>query len=341
MTEDPLISIVVPVYNAEKYLTETLDSLSSQGYSNLEIICIDDGSTDGSAEVIRRFQMKDPRIRYIRQENSGPGAARNNGISNAAGKYVAFQDSDDLLHRDAVGIMLRHAEEENADLCIVSYRTFSTSFDAEFPIPEYQAEVCTGDLPLQFEDYQKFRGHPWGKLYRREVVKDLKFPDLLSGEDTYFNIDVMVECGKAVVIPVPLYGYRENAESLTHNAKHHRESIEAGEAISLHCIELYSRSRISEDAAVALLRRYGTNCIMLHTLLMMNNSSLLPEERRVLLKDVRGSLRRIKENVPWKRYFISGKYRIVYLTAICWRMEWLFGLLFALRNSILKVRAKR
>ena len=339
MTEDILISIIIPVYNAEKYLAETLKSLTKQSYANLEIICIDDGSKDRSAEIIHIFQSEDSRIKYIKQENSGPGAARNNGISLAQGKYIVFQDSDDLLHNDAIRIMLEHAEKENADVCIVSYQTFSDSYAEDFPISDYQVEICTGDLPLQFEDYQTFRGHPWGKLYRSDIVKLLKFPDLRSGEDTFFNIDVMANCRKVVVIPVPLYGYRENAASLTHSVKHHRESIEAGEAISLHCIELFSQSKISEAAAVALLWRYGTNCIMLHTLLMMNNPSLASVERKELLKIVRESLQRIRESIPWKKHFISQKYRMIYYIAIFCRMAWIFRILFAFRSLVLKVKS--
>ena len=167
-------------------------------------------------------------------------------------------------------------------------------------------------------------------------MKLLKFPDLRSGEDTFFNIDVMSNCRKVVVIPVPLYGYRENAASLTHSVKHHRESIEAGEAISLHCIELFSQSKISEAAAVALLWRYGTNCIMLHTLLMMNNPSLASVERKELLKIVRESLQRIRENIPWKNHFISQKYRFIYYITIRYRMKWVFFLLIQLRKFFLK-----
>lgn len=341
MSEKILVSIIIPVYNAAKYLAETLESLLSQTYSHLEIICIDDGSKDNSAEIIRCFQDRDPRIKYLLQENSGPGAARNNGIKHAVGKYIVFQDSDDLLHRDAIRVMLEHAEKENADLCICSYQSFSDSsgYNIDLPILEYQIEICTGDLPLQFEDYQKFRGHPWGKLYRSSIVKQLKFPDLRSGEDTYFNIDVMAECSRVVVIPAPFYGYRENSASLTHSVKHHRESIEAGEAISLHCIELHSRSKISKEAAVALLQRYGTNCIILHTILMMNNPSLSKTERKDLFEKVIQSFRNIRNHLLWKGKLISRKYRMVYIFAIKLRMVGLLRILFILRSFVLKVRA--
>lgn len=340
MSENTLISIIIPVYNAEKYLAETLESLTAQSYPTLEIICVDDGSQDRSAEIITQFQTEDCRVKYIRQENAGPGAARNNGLRAVQGEYVIFQDADDLLCRDAVKLMLEEIENTQADLCVCSYKLFSDadSFDTERIFTPYEAEICTGDLPLQFEDYQKFRGHPWGKLYRSDIVKKLQFPDLRSGEDTYFNIDVMIKCSKVVILPLPLYGYRENSASLTHSKKHHCESIEAGEAISLHCIELFSKAEISEKAAIALLQRYGTNCIMLHTLLMLNNPSLKKSEQKELFEKIVVALRHIKSNIPWNSGFISDKYRLIYLMVITLRMRWICYILFQIRTVLVQVK---
>ena len=113
-----IISIIIPVYNAENYLQECLDSIRKQSLTNLEIICIDDGSTDNSVSVIKNVMKKDFRIQLIEQTNQGAGIARNNGLKNATGKYVAFLDADDFFYDvDALWKMIEQCEEREVLVC--------------------------------------------------------------------------------------------------------------------------------------------------------------------------------------------------------------------------------
>lgn len=153
----PVVSIIVPVYNVEDYLALTLESVFNQGYQDYELICVNDGSTDRSGELLRRAQEKDSRVRVITKENGGLSSARNAGIKEARGKYVCFLDSDDLLIENACERIVRAFEETNADV------------------------VTFGAIP-----YPEFRGYDWLNevLSPRDVTYDSFGPELLFGENS-------------------------------------------------------------------------------------------------------------------------------------------------------------
>ena len=335
----PLVSVVVPVYNAGKYLCETLDSLCGQDYGEFEILCIDDGSKDDSAAIVKSFEAKDQRVKYVPQANAGPGAARNHGIEHAKGEYIAFQDADDLLHPQALSILVEAAERHKADVAICGFQSCREDLsDADLKLNlDVEPEVFTGDLALAFQDSRKFRGHPWGKLYRRSVIGDIRFNDLRSGEDTYFNIDIAARAKCMAVLVIPLYIYRQTASSLTHQARHHQETIDAGKAIGLHCMELYRQNAISREAMLALVRRYSSNAICLHLLLMMDNAVLSKEQRQTLLSQAVVAIERLQSEMPFSANVFSYKYYWVYLTAIRTHSLGLLNIIHKMRKCVMKL----
>ena len=137
----PLVSIIVPVFNAGRFLNKTLESLCGQDYWELEILCIDDGSKDDSADIIKSFEKKDQRVKYIPQANAGPGAARNHGIELSNGEYIVFQDADDLLHKQALSILVKMAEEYHADVTICGFQSCGDSMISvpRVPYPSVQS----------------------------------------------------------------------------------------------------------------------------------------------------------------------------------------------------------
>ena len=332
-----LISVIVPVYNAGRFLGETLDALSRQSHKELEILCVDDGSTDDSSDIIKSHIEKDPRIKYIYQANAGPGAARNKGIELANGKYIAFQDSDDLLHPEALACLAEAAEKNHADVAICGFQSCNESLtDVNWNIDfAGEADVCMGDLAFEFQNSRKFRGHPWGKLYRRSSIGEIRFNDLHSGEDIYFNIDIAARSKCMVVIPAPLYIYRQAASSLTHQAQHHVNTIEAGNRIGLHCIELFHQNILSRKALLALIRRYSTNAICLHLLLMMGNEALSDEQRKMLLNKASEYLAALRSKMPFHANIFSMKYYWMYLTAIRLRSLAMLRLVCKLRRLVI------
>jgi glycosyltransferase involved in cell wall biosynthesis len=337
--KDPLVSIIVPVYNAEKFLHNTLESLKEQSLQDLEILCIDDGSSDSSHDIIKKFTVKDHRFHYFSQNNAGPGAARNRGLSEARGKYIVFQDADDLLHPQAVEFMLQNAENYQADVTICGFQSCSenfTGFDNKISLSG-KPEIYTGDLAKYFDDWKKFRGHPWGKLYLRSAIGDIRFNDLRSGEDTFFNIDVVVQAKRIIVLPQALYIYRQVEQSLTHNKKHHHNSIIAGKIIGLHCIELSRQKQMSQEAALLLIRRYGTNCILLHLLLMYENKLLQDRECLELLNLAVDAILSIKEKMTFSGRIISFKYVLVYAAAVKYRSLIMVRLFARARTGMVKL----
>lgn len=170
MIQTPLISIITPVYNTEKYLSECLDSIFSQTIKDFELICVDDGSTDNSLNILNNYQNKHKNLKIISQKNGGPGVARNTGIDNALGKYICFWDSDDIFEPDALEKMYNQAEETKADISICRMQMFSSQTEQTIPLPlsrriKYNIRNCTDFL----KSYLLF---PWYtfKIYQ-EIAK--------------------------------------------------------------------------------------------------------------------------------------------------------------------------
>ncbi|MCC8015955.1 MAG: glycosyltransferase, partial [Clostridiales bacterium] len=120
------VSVIIPVYNSEKYLKQCLESVINQTLKEIEIICVDDGSTDNSLKILTALSEKDGRISVLRQQNLFAGAARNNGIKHAKGKYLVFWDSDDFFEAGALSALYKKCEKENADICLCGAYTYNT-----------------------------------------------------------------------------------------------------------------------------------------------------------------------------------------------------------------------
>lgn len=193
--EHVLVSVVMPVYNASAYLAAALDSLLSQTLSDIEIICIDDGSTDGCLEILKEYRERDARVRIVTQNNAGQSRARNNGLRRARGVYVAFMDADDFCEADWLRIVYGLAERTHADVAVADYDLYRDSlgrFEAAVPSEQNAAFapdrlVSRSDLPDVL--FQLTDTYVCNKLFRHSflIEKELSFPeDIALGEDAYF-----------------------------------------------------------------------------------------------------------------------------------------------------------
>ena len=215
------ISVIIPVFNTEQYLDRCLDSVLGQDLEDLEVICVDDVSTDGSAALIQRRARKDSRLRYIRQEvNAGPGQARNRGIDAATGRYVYFLDSDDWIEPDLLSRMLRMADETGRDVIINS--SFVKEYDG---IDKKEYGTRFGFLeedPRAYDTATVLLLFPpvlWARLYRRSYLADnnIRFPDLRGGgEDNYFTTLAELPLPDLFVFRGPYYHYFQRDDSLAH-----------------------------------------------------------------------------------------------------------------------------
>ncbi len=215
----PLVSVIIPVYNVLSFLREALDSVISQTYQNLEILLVDDGSTDGSGEVCDEYKA-DSRVRVIHQENRGISGARNTGLDQMTGEYVAFLDPDDAFHTDMIGTMMEALLKHKAELAICGFNIFETEGSLQqaartdyvrFPGEEEftDGEICEkllrGKIPVA----------AWNKVYKREVWRKLRFPEGHVYEDIFIISSVLNQCGRTVIVPRILADHRKRRESIT------------------------------------------------------------------------------------------------------------------------------
>ncbi len=208
MDDIKTISVIVPVYNRAQVLERCIQSILQQTYKKIELILVDDGSTDDSAAICDKYRTQDDRIVVIHQENQGVSAARNAGIRASHGQYVQFADSDDYLEKFMCEKILQKAEETSADLVICGYwleesgnKKAIYATDTDFS--------CIQDFSEEFAYYIKtfIFYSPCNKLYRRELIANYFNTDYFLGEDLMFNLDYLSGCNHIAGIREPLYHY--------------------------------------------------------------------------------------------------------------------------------------
>lgn len=210
-----LLTVIVPVYNVEAYLARCLDSVLNQTYTNLEIICVNDGSTDGSPSILNQYAAKDSRIKIIHQQNGGMSAARNAGIDAASGTYITFVDSDDFINPEAYGLCmpLFHMDIEvvifSAKI-VVEDNSLNWGNDGYFQVHEQNYTVVTPSI-LQNENVSV-----WNKVYKTEIIKknNIRFPLELWYEDNEFYWKYMSFVRHAYFLKNQLYNYVRRSGSI-------------------------------------------------------------------------------------------------------------------------------
>lgn len=209
----PHISIIIPVYNAERFLQECLDSILNQDLKSLEIICVDDGSTDHSVEILNRNAQKDPRIHVLTQENQGAGAARNAGIQHAQGDFITFMDPDDYYPtQDILSTLYNNAITHNVKISGGSLAYLNEN--GIEPIPVTDKEIFSEDKLWQFNDYQIISLFP-RFIYQREMIlqNHIQFPLYRRFEDPPFMLQCMLSAQNFYATSKICYTYRRGHQN--------------------------------------------------------------------------------------------------------------------------------
>ena len=243
-----MISVIVPVYNVEKYIRACLDSIINQTYRDLEIILVDDGSTDSSGAICDEYAQKDTRIQVIHKENGGVSSARNVGLQNASGEYIGFVDSDDVVHYDFFAI-LHNLLNDGGDMSICSMKKFYNHSYDKCERSLAQEKVCLNEKELYSAllNNEKIYGYLWNKLFKRELIKSCFDETIHFAEDFLFCAKYITGVQKAYFYDAELYYYRQdNENAITKNTisyNHKKFSLLKGQ---MEIIKIYQKKAHSE-----------------------------------------------------------------------------------------------
>lgn len=217
------ISVVVPIYNVEKYLEKCLDSILEQTYKNLEIILVDDGSPDKCGEICEKYHQKDERIIVIHQENKGLSGARNTGLEKSTGKYICFIDSDDYINKNMIEILYNNLIETNSDISICGFKQVNENdkIKRNNNLIEKNIKVLDKEKCLKELIYHKYQLDivTWNKLYKKALFNNIRFPEGKIYED-FATIPFLVdESNNICVTSEKLYYYVQRKGSINNNLK--------------------------------------------------------------------------------------------------------------------------
>lgn len=318
----PQISVILPVYNAERYLDVCLKSIVSQSFSDWECICVNDGSTDISDDILKQYKEKDNRFSILYQDNSGPSVARNSGLAIAKGEYILFMDADDFVESDGWANLVEMMEREHLDLLGFSYKTYPDKSLSHF-------SMKTGDvlsptrllastlIPQSSDDFS----FAWRYMIRRSVLEEnhIEFDSRISvGEDTLFMMKVFSHVNSVYLTDYAPYKYRVNNEQSIMHAKKYNPNLERSLAL------LYEKKKeviiknnwdeltpFSFDLAERVVKHY---CWML-----MNNRKANGEPKEQYIREVLllPMMQDAMKVIGFRNIFGYWKEYVVYLCMKC------------------------
>lgn len=327
----PEISIIIPVCNAEHYLPKCLNSVLGQTFKNIEVICINDGSTDRSAEILQRFSTKDNRIRVVHQKNGGVSSARNTALHYVKGKYILFLDSDDWIDHGTCETAFRTIQEHRADVVFWSYiREFK---DDSKPKMIYKEECIVFEDETKKSLQRRFIGlygeelsQPenadavgtvWGKLYKSTLIIENKLTfesleEIGTSEDAYFNLKVFNYVDKAVYINRYFNHYRKDNET-SETAVYNKELFVQWNALFDLMEKYIEEQRLGEECFSALENRIALGLIGLGLRTMKSN---LPKREQV---------RELQQILSSERYRMAFSQLTLEYFPIHWKLFFLFA----------------
>lgn len=328
-----LISIIMPVYNAEEYLKRSIESIINQTYDNLEIILINDGSTDNSLNICKEYEKKDERIKIIDQENKGVSATRNRGINESTGDYIMFVDADDYIEKNMIEDMVAKLTEDDIELIITGIKMNYIKNGQTMTIEEYRLKDKTYTVTEMLDDILVDIDlicvcGPCCKLYKREILKNnnVKFTnEFTMGEDTWYNLDYIDACnGKIVTMSNIYYNYmRENPDSLF--TKYYEDYIRITEKVYDKFLKLLKR-KASNEAVIRYEKSYIFNLIYANSINFKYNTSHKKkmEDLNYSLNNniVRNSIKNVKiNNVKEKVFVLLIKYKFKYILYFYFKLK--------------------
>ena len=325
---DLLVSIIIPIFNVEKYLDRCIESVVNQTYKNLEIILVDDGSTDSCPQMCDEWSLKDSRIKVVHKENAGLGMARNTGIDNASGEYIFFFDSDDYVDVTTVERCVKSAVENDSE--VVAYGRNDVYDDGRI-VPRgiktektlfSDSEICNIVLPAMFTYELGFGVSSWGKMYKLELFnrfnKRFVSEKQIISEDAYFAIDLYTDVNRVSIVCENLYFYCKRGNSLSQIYNPERQS--KNDAFYLKAVDLAKNRGLSKrviDSIAARYQMYTFSAIKQVIAAELDKSEKKKEIRKIFKRKVlRSTLTKdiiAKHNKKLRLFYFLLKSRLYWL----------------------------
>ena len=284
------ISVIVPIYNVEKYLERCIESIINQTYKNLEIILVDDGSPDNCGNICERYAQKDNRIIVIHKENGGLSDARNAGLKIATGEYISYIDSDDYIDNDMYEYMMKEMSKENADIAICG-----TKVDFENGITKLkenkEKEILNAkEALIKLNSFSSFDMAVWNKIYKRNIVSGIEFPIAKTSEDYFVMYQYFDRAKKIVVLPQAKYHYIQRENSISRGKKISHDYIEGSRAQQNFIKRNYSEIEFVGNTA------YAFSYIAIYNRYIKNKQRLSRKNKKIFKKEVKKYITDINKN---------------------------------------------
>ncbi|MDQ1000338.1 glycosyltransferase involved in cell wall biosynthesis [Neobacillus niacini] len=276
------ISVIVPIYNVEKYLPQCIESIINQTYKNLEVILVNDGSPDNSGEVCNFYRSKDNRIKVIHKDNGGLSEARNIGLDNASGDYVSFIDSDDYIHERFYEILFNMIISTNAEIAqcgftkVYEEKNIKGNIKNQVIVPTSNKNILNKieSLTSLFNQDYVVSVVVWNKLYRKELFDNIRFPVGKIHEDEFTTYQLLYKSKKLALTKIPLYYYLQRTNSIM-GEKFNSKRLDVLEAYS-NQISFYTQENLFDLKKLALNR---LESLIREYMILVLNSDLANKEQ--------------------------------------------------------------
>ena len=328
MQNNCLVSIVIPVYNVEKYIEKCLLSVINQTYKNLEIIIVNDGTKDNSLKICERIKQMDERVKIINQKNGGLSCARNTGIDNANGEYICFVDSDDFLENDFVEVLLNFAKEKNVDICACDFWYIDEN-DKKWTLKEKNDKMYSNIEAIKdiLLDYQKTEVMTWNKIYKLDIFKkyNIRFPVGKLHEDNYTTYKLYYYSNGVYLVNKKLYYYLQRNDSIM-GKKFNVKRLDALDSV-------YEKKKFFKSENVDLKEEITFNEIS--TLINLLNNMIKDSFKEDSYFDIINIINTNKK-IFMKNKYLNLKYKIALI--LIFGNGRLYSLFYKLNNFVKKIR---
>lgn len=343
----PLITVIVPIYNTANFLRKCVDSLLNQSYGNIEILLMDDGSTDDSGRICDKYADMDSRVAVIHNENQGVARTRNMGIDKARGEYIMFVDSDDWVDRDMCSVLIEAVSRYQTQAAMCSYIR-------EYPDKLLPKEIVQQDTVFGSRDFQRMLCGPvgvelnkpeniecfnsvWGKIYPASAIKELSIIDTRivgTSEDLLFNLEAFANIENIVCINKPMYHYRKSVDqSIT--AQYKPDMDKQWNNLYAEIQRVIASSGLDEVCHVALRNRIALNTLGLSFNCVIGDAGCAEKCRRIgsILSDPRrkDALQKLPLNqmpIYWKVFYFCAK------NGLAWALYILINIINKLKGKV-------